>query len=47
VEVQPDQLYSTQPLYVGYKGVRYFAGPVTPELDLPNPTQHEMDEFRG
>lgn len=51
ITVEPDQLtdsaYQQKPLYVKYKGVRYFVGKqstVTPEPDFPEPTNEEMDE---
>jgi len=54
VTVEPNQipdpndptklLYQPQRLDVKYKGVRYIAGPITPEWDLPNPSEDEMDE---
>lgn len=43
--VEPDQIYPTRPLHLRYKGVSYFAGPMTPEWgSAPNPTMEEMDE---
>ena len=43
--VDPDQIYPTRPLHLGYKGITYFAGPVPPDwLGIPNPTHIAMDE---
>jgi hypothetical protein len=45
VAVDPDQIYPIKPLHLKYKGVRYFAGSITPEwASLPNPSTEEMDE---
>lgn len=43
--VEPDQIYPVKPLHLKYKGVRYYAGSVTPDWQgIPNPSDEEMDE---
>ena len=45
VAVDPDQMYPTRTLHLKYKGVRYFAGWITPEwASLYNPSEEEMSE---
>ncbi|MBS7622866.1 PKD domain-containing protein [Candidatus Bathyarchaeota archaeon] len=45
IDVETDQIFPTKPLYVKYKGVRYFAGSITYEWpNIPSPSTEEMDE---
>jgi hypothetical protein len=43
--VEPDQIYPAKPFRLRYKGVRYYAGSVSPDwVGIPNPSDEEMDK---
>ncbi|MCX6658786.1 MAG: twin-arginine translocation signal domain-containing protein [Candidatus Bathyarchaeota archaeon] len=44
IDVEPDQIYPPQPLYVKYKGASYYVGPAGSEWSNSVPSAEEMDE---